>query len=124
MKVRTDFVTNSSSSSFILARKGELTEKQKQAIIEYVEENMLGRKMLTPDSDEDTIQKAFEDHYIDENDQDKIREALKEEKAIYHGEVIFEECEYDLAEMFIDLWKKLEETDSDNFEAIDGSLDY
>lgn len=44
MKVRTDFVTNSSSSSFILARKAELSEKQKEAIVEFVVERMLGEK--------------------------------------------------------------------------------
>ena len=44
MKVRSDFVTNSSSSSFILARKDELTEEQKQLILDYVCNNLLGRR--------------------------------------------------------------------------------
>ena len=37
-----DFVTNSSSSSFILARNEHLNEKQKDKIIEYVEKTFLG----------------------------------------------------------------------------------
>lgn len=124
MKVRTDFVTNSSSSSFILARRGELTEKQKEAIIEYVEKRLLGRKLLMPSSDEDEIQEAFEENYIEEVFQEKIRQALKEDKTIYTGDVIFEECDYRLGNMFADLWEKLEEADRDNFETIDGSLEY
>ena len=41
MKTRSDFVTNSSSSSFIIARSEELTEKQKDAILDFVTKNFL-----------------------------------------------------------------------------------
>lgn len=124
MKIRTDFVTNSSSSSFILARKGGLTEKQKQVITEYVESKMLGEEILAPGVSEEEMQKIFEENYIDKGDRERIRKALEEGKTIYSGWVSFDDGDYDLGDMYIGLWKKLEKADGDRFETIDGSLVY
>ncbi len=123
MKIRTDYVTNSSSSSFILARKEELSEAQKEAVLGYVARKMLGNAILTPSSSEEEIQKTFDDFYISEENQAAIRQALADGKTVYRGCVNFECCEETQAELFERLWEALEDADPDTFLILDGDLD-
>lgn len=126
MKIRSDFVTNSSSSSFVIARKPQLTEAQKEAVISYVEQKLLGELILTPDSTEEEIQKVFEDEWEFENEdvQAEVREALAKGQSIYSGYVNYEEADYHYAAVFEKLWSALEKVDKDSFTPIKDDLSY
>ena len=120
VKIRLDFVTNSSSSSFLVALKGEFTKKQKNAIADYIIEKILGDKILEPGATEKEIQAASDEYYKVEDNIDEIKQALSEGKSIYTGDVVYEPDVNQYSDILEEIWSILE--DSDNFEVIDDDL--
>ena len=108
-----------------MAQKGEFSEVQKEVILKYVMDNMLGDAILTPESSEEAILNAFKENYIrDDDEQAAIRQALVEGKTIRYGAICFECCEDRYGDLFVDLWQALEDAAPDTFSALDGDLNY
>ena len=119
MKIRINFVTNSSSSNFILAHNGEFTEKQKNAVMEYICNNILGEKVLDSKSTDEEIREVAEE-YDSEEKQKAITKALKSGKDIYAGTIDNIEAEDNYYKLLQDIWHILEKTG--DLEAIQADL--
>lgn len=123
MKIRTDFVTNSSSSNYVIARRNELTEKQREIIFEFAKEFMMGKKVLSPQTSEAELKEYFAE-LKDAALEKKIRKALKEGKSIYRDDITLDETIDRLMSMHYALWRGLYKTSRSTFLPLDIDLSY
>lgn len=126
MKNRLDYVTNSSSSSFIIARSEELNDKQKEEMVKYVAKSFLGKPVLTPNSTEEDMNRVFEEYwdFKDEEIQQQVRAALGKGKSVYSGYVCFRNSVNNYVGVFQDIWKIMQDNGDGTFLWKDEELRY
>ena len=134
MKFRLDFVTNSSSSSYIVARKGTMNEKQKEEILRYVEQKFLSAGRIKGIStveelddyanEYDLIYEGEIDDYF-KSDYDKAKQAIENGMTVYCGTISHDSGDDDVSYVYEDIWRIMDQNDRDgNFMIINDDLSY
>ena len=126
MKIRADFVTNSSSSSFLLARKeaGEISQEGKDKIADILINRFLGNNL--EEIDDVTVENISEHDRFDFRDEsiiDASKAALRDGFELVEGDAQTDITVYIVESLLADMMRVL--ADEENYLIIDsGNLNY
>ena len=124
MKVRMDYVTNSSSSSFVLAKKGqgELSDIGRDKLATLLINRFLRNFELFDNLTPENINTHEDFVYKSEKQIAKAKTAMEEGFQIVRGYASWDEAEYQLGNILEETLKILEE--EQNYRIIDDDLSW
>lgn len=109
-------------NTFLIARN-ELSEELEEILVDYVIDKMMGRQLLTPDSTMKELHEMFDKYFVQKEEQERVLEMLKQGKSIYMVHIIDDNYYEDRqTNLYIGLWEKLVEVESDSIKLIDSAM--